>query len=263
MGREYPLNRIWKDSFLYRSICCRRGFGVHSPFVFNLITKVIEEECPYYRYADIELFRKCLLDEERVLEYPDWRGTGKTRERSVREIVRRMAISPKQGALLFRIANYFKPRDILQIGTRAGISTLYLTSYATGLRCVALEENPALAELTEEALARRGRNPVDLRMGDYEATLPRALADMGRVDLVSFASVAGLAEPRRLFDACAGYADANTVCVFEGIRRNRKSRAFWDEIRALSGVTVSLDLYAMGIVLFNPKLHKRDYIVYF
>ena len=50
---------------------------------------------------------------------------------------------------------------------------------------------------------------------------------------------------------------------FEGIKASRKMRKFWKEVCAHPEVTVTIDLYSMGIVFFNKKLHKRDYIVYF
>ena len=50
-------NTLRKGILLYRGIRYRKGFGVHSPFVFNLITKVIEERCQYYSFYDIELIR--------------------------------------------------------------------------------------------------------------------------------------------------------------------------------------------------------------
>ena len=110
------VNTLRKGSLLYRSIRYRKGFGVHSPFVFNLITKVIEEKCSYYSFYDIELLRKQLLFREGEITYPDRQNKGKRKTRSISEIVKRESIRPKHGALLFRLTNYFKSKNILQIG---------------------------------------------------------------------------------------------------------------------------------------------------
>ena len=150
------VNTLRKGSLLYRGIRYRKGFGVHSPFVFNLITKVIEEKCSYYSFYDIELLRKQLLFREGEITYPDRQNKGKRKTRSIGEIVKRESIRPKHGALLFRLTNYFKSKNILQIGTTMGLSTLYLTSYATGLRCIALENVPEFATIARQAFAKRG-----------------------------------------------------------------------------------------------------------
>ena len=209
------VNTLRKGSLLYRSIRYRKGFGVHSPFVFNLITKVIEEKCSYYSFYDIELLRKQLLF------------------------------------------------NILQIGTTMGLSTLYLTSYATGLKCIALENVPEFATIARQAFAKEGRNPVDLRIGNYKDLLPQALNDINSLDFVFFNTLYEQHNNLWLFNECMKYAHNDTVFVFEGIKASRKMRELWEEICACPEVTVTLDLYSLGIVLFNKKLHKRDYIVYF
>lgn len=178
------VNTLRKGSLLYRGIRYRKGFGVHSPFVFNLITKVIEEKCSYYSFYDIELLRKQLLFREGEITYPDRQNKGKRKTRSISEIVKRESIRPKHGALLFRLTNYFKSKNILQIGTTMGLSTLYLTSYATGLRCIALENVPEFATIARQAFAKEGRNPIDLRIGNYKDLLPQALNDINSLDFV-------------------------------------------------------------------------------
>ena len=230
------VNTLRKGSLLYRSIRYRKGFGVHSPFVFNLITKVIEEKCSYYSFYDIELLRKQLLFKEGEITYPDRQNKGKRKTRSISEIVKRESIRPKHGALLFRLANYFKSKNILQIGTTMGLSTLYLTSYATGLKCIALENVPEFATIARQAFA---------------------------IDFVFFNTLYEQHNNLWLFNECMKYAHNDTVFVFEGIKASRKMRELWEEICACPEVTVTLDLYSLGIVLFNKKLHKRDYIVYF
>lgn len=256
-------NTLRKGVLLYRGIRYRKGFGVHSPFVFNLITKVIEERCQYYSFYDIELIRKQLLFQNGEITYPDRRQKGKMRRRTIGRIVEREAIRPKHGALLFRLANYFKSKHILQIGPSMGLSTLYLTSYASDLKCIALENVPEFASIARIAFSKAARNPVDLRVGEYKDLLPKALKDMERLDFVFFNTLYEQQNNSWLFETCLKHVHGDTVFVFEGIKASRKMREFWQKVCAHPEVTVTIDLYSMGIVFFNKRLHKRDYIVYF
>lgn len=256
-------NTLRKSVLLYRGIRYRKGFGVHSPFVFNLITKVIEERCPYYSFYDIELVRKQLLFRDDRITYPDRRQQGRLRSRTIGEIVEREAIKAKHGRLLFRLTNYFKPEYILQLGPSMGLSTLYLTSYASGLKCIALENVPEFASIARMTFEKAARNPIDLRVGSYKDLLPKALEDMKRLDFVFFNTLYEQQNNSRLFEECLKHVHDDTVFVFEGIKASRNMREFWQEVCGHPEVTVTIDLYSMGIVLFNKRLHKRDYIVYF
>jgi predicted O-methyltransferase YrrM len=236
-----------------------KGHGIHSPFVYNLITKVITERCPYYRFSDIELLRKQLLLKEDRLLLP---YKGRMRSHSVADLVAQKAIRPKQGALLFRLTHYFRSQNIVQIGASVGLSTLYLTSYAQNIKCITLEKLPACASIARWVYEKAARASINLREGDYPTLLPHVLEEMGGVDFVFFNTTQepSLAE---LFNICVKYTKADTVFVFKGIKDNRTMRRLWKTIRMHPEVTVTLNLYSMGIVFFNKKLHKRDYTVYF
>ena len=103
----------------------RKGFGVHSPFVFHLLNYVIFEKLPFYAYVQIEQVRNILLKDKTIVELTDF-GTGKKNESSVADIARKSLETPKFGQLLFRLVNYFQPKNIIELGTSLGISTMYL-----------------------------------------------------------------------------------------------------------------------------------------
>lgn len=263
MMRLIPkVNTLRKGALLYRCLRYRKGYGVHSPFVYNLITKVIEEKCSYYSFYDIELLRRSLLYREEVVACPDRQHPGRIKQRQVGEIVRQEAIKASHGALLFRLVNYFKSRHILQLGPNMGISTLYLTSYAKDLRCIALEAVPEFAVIARHTFE-RAHNPIDLRVGTYAELLPKALADMERIDFIYFNTLYEQQHNLSLFETCLRYVNDDTLFVFEGIKASQKMRDFWKAVCARQEVTVTVDLYTLGIVFFNRKLNKRDYIVYF
>ena len=50
----FPFSNTWRETILfYRFLRHRKGFGVHSPFAFSFITKVIDERCGDYSYQYI------------------------------------------------------------------------------------------------------------------------------------------------------------------------------------------------------------------
>jgi predicted O-methyltransferase YrrM len=182
---------------------------------------------------------------------------------TVAGMVKREAIRPKYGTLLFRLANYFKPQNILQIGSSPGLSTLYLTSYTAGLKCISLERVPEFASVAGQVYSRAARTSIDLRVGDYGELLPGILREMGTVDFLFLNCRRGQEDARGLFTACLPCLKEDSVVVCEGIRSDKSMRRFWKDVCAHPEVTVALDLFSIGIILFRKKLHKKKYIVFY
>ena len=102
------MNRIilaLKRPFIWlRRFRKRCGYGVHSPFAFDLITQVIYQKTPYYKYKDLAAEQeKLALEKGKPWNYE----------------------SKKIKQLLFRLVNYAQPATIVDAGTLAA-STLYL-----------------------------------------------------------------------------------------------------------------------------------------
>ena len=91
-----------------------------------------------------------------------------------------ISVSPVLGKFLHLLARIQGARSILEIGTLAGYSTIWLArALPEGGRLVTLEYNPKHAELARANLDRAGVSElVDLRLGPAIETLPR-LADEG------------------------------------------------------------------------------------
>jgi predicted O-methyltransferase YrrM len=96
-------------------------------------------------------------------------------------------VAPNQGKLLSVLALALGARAILEIGTLAGYSTIWLARAlpASG-RLVTLEVDPKHAEVARANIARAGlADVVDLRLGRAIDTLPQLVAEgQGPFDLV-------------------------------------------------------------------------------
>lgn len=94
-------------------------------------------------------------------------------------------VSPNEGKLLSLLAMAQGARSILEIGTLAGYSTIWLArALPAGGRLVTLEINPRHAEVARTNIARAGlAGVVELRIGPALETLPQ-LAARGPFDLI-------------------------------------------------------------------------------
>jgi predicted O-methyltransferase YrrM len=96
-------------------------------------------------------------------------------------------VSPPQAKLLYLLAKTIGARRILEFGTLAGYSTIWLgRALGEGGRLITLEASPEYAEVARANLERAGLGDVvDLRVGPALGTLPALAAEgAGPVDLV-------------------------------------------------------------------------------
>jgi predicted O-methyltransferase YrrM len=96
-------------------------------------------------------------------------------------------VAPNQGKLLHVLALAHGARTILEVGTLAGYSTIWLArALPNGGRLVTLEVDPKHAEVARANVARAGlADVVDLRLGPALDTLPQLVAEgQGPFDMV-------------------------------------------------------------------------------
>jgi predicted O-methyltransferase YrrM len=96
-------------------------------------------------------------------------------------------VSPPQGKLLYLLAKTIGAKSILELGTLAGYSTIWLgRALVEGGRLITLEAKSEYAEVARASIARAGLGDVvDIRVGPALDTLPALAAeDAGPFDLI-------------------------------------------------------------------------------
>jgi predicted O-methyltransferase YrrM len=98
-----------------------------------------------------------------------------------------ISVTPNQGKLLKLLAQAQGARNILEIGTLGGYSTIWLArALPAGGRLITLEFEPAHAKIAQANLARAGlAGVVELRVGAALETLPQIAAQqLGPFDFI-------------------------------------------------------------------------------
>lgn len=238
-------------------------YNVHSPFVFRFAQKVLEDKRIFYPFYDMEMLRQLLLKERKVLKIKDY-GAGSLvsseKSRSIRSLVKYSATMPLYCRYLFRIINEYKPKTMLELGTSVGISSLYQSRGALNGRFVTIEGDAGIAEVARQNFERMRATNIEQLVGTFQEQLEPALKNIKNLDY-AFIDGNHREQPTiEYFEACLEYANEDSIFVFDDIHWTEGMERAWEKIKEHPRVTLSIDLYFMGVIFFKKeKFSQKHY----
>lgn len=190
-------------------------------------------------------------------------GTGKSGPRKIFEIARKSAKSPKAGQLLYRIVKKFQPQRMLELGTSLGITTLYQASASSFEKFITLEGCPETAAKAKEIFQQNKLN-IEIRLGDFDATLAEALKSLGKVDYIFFDGNHREEPTLHYFETCLPHIHNNTLFIFDDIHWSEEMESAWKKIKQHPKVRLTIDIFHFGLVFFREEqLEKEDFVLRF
>ncbi|MBN1415891.1 MAG: class I SAM-dependent methyltransferase [Bacteroidales bacterium] len=244
----------------------KKDYGVHSPFVYGFIASVLSDKVRYNAYDIAETYRYSLKKDKTLIRLTDFGAgsrAGRAQERTVADIASLASVSRKSGRLLFRIAQYYKPDLIIELGTSLGISTHYLASGNPDARVITIEADPAVATLASAALQHHNLMNVSVIIDTFENALPWILTEIRGKTLVFI-------DGNHQFSSTLSYASSflsrlpdGSILVFDDINWSEGMRQAWKEIRGNKKATLVIDLFYMGIVFIKHDFFPENYTIRF
>jgi predicted O-methyltransferase YrrM len=244
-----------------------RGHGIHSPFVFNFISKVLNDRREFYAYSTIEGLRQQLHYSKATVEVEDF-GAGSPampqKERQVKDIAHWSLKPAKYAQLLFRIVDYYQPHTIIELGTSLGVTTAYLASANLSAAVTTFEGAPAIADMAANHFRQLNLPNIHLVKGNFDNTFAPALNTLKKIDL-AFIDGNHRKEPTtRYFRQLLPYLHKTSIVIFDDIHWSREMEEAWEIIKKHSAVTCSIDLFFIGIIFFNTDFkEKQDFVIRF
>ena len=241
-------------------------YDIHSPFVFQLLTEVIQNKEEDVNCQSIEPLRKELCESEKVLNIRD-RGAGSnintSKERFVKDVAKNAAKSYKYGQLLYRLVQHFKPQNSLELGTSLGVSACYLASGNPAGKLTTMEGCFETAKVAQEKFNDLGIDNIDLVLGDFTETLKPTLE---KIQYLDFAFIDGNHQEKptiNYFEKCLKYMTPSGVLVFDDIHWSKGMENDWGYIKKHPQVSVTIDLFFVGLVFLRKEQKKEHFTIRF
>lgn len=239
-----------------------KGHGIHSPFVYDFVRRVLIDKRHFYAYQQVEALRKQLLHDGTVIEVQDL-GAGssidKTSRRSIASIARHAAKSKKMAQLLFRIVNYYQPKTILELGTSLGISTAYMAMANPQAHIITAEGSPAIAEQAKKNFQSLHCASIQQVTGNFDDTLPGILKNLPQLDLAFIDGNHRLAPTVNYFQQLLPLVHNNSMLIFDDIHWSGEMEKAWETIREHGSVRLTIDLFFIGLVFFSDQFRIKQH----
>ena len=247
----------------------RDEHSLHSPFLFSLYTTVIRAKSGSKTlFAPIRALRNNLLKSRQLVAVTDFGAGSKinsSRQRTISDIARNSQKSSRFGRLLFRLIQRFRAKIIVDLGTSLGLTTAYLakaTKPYSG-HVVTFEGCPETAAIAQQNFERLGLQNTTIIVGNLNETLASEIAALEPIDFVFFDANHRYEPTVRYFETCLTNIHNDTVFVFDDIHWSAEMEQAWDYIKTHPSVSITIDLFWVGLVFFRHEQPKQDFILRF
>ena len=248
----------------------RDEHSLHSPFLFALYTQVILAKRSNLKtqFASIQVLRKELRKNQQLISITDFGAGSKvniSRQRSVGDIARHSQKPARFGRLFFRIIQRFEFRTVVDLGTSLGITTAYLAQATKpyGGRILTFEGCLETAAIARQNFARLGLDNVTIIVGNVDETLAPQISALANIDFVFFDANHRYEPTVRYFETCLPKIHNDTVFIFDDIHWSDEMEQAWAYVKKHPAVTVTIDLFWVGLVFFRHEQPKQDFVLRF
>ena len=247
--------------FLWES---KNEHAVHSPFVFNLLTKCFYDRKKKPEYVILKKYRKSLLENKNTIEVTDF-GAGskifKSNTRQISKIAKTAGITLKRAELLFRIVHYFQPKHILEIGTSLGLATSALSLGNKNTKIITLEGCQNTMSVAQNQLKKINSKNIEFKVAEFDTYLKNSNLKSQIFDLIYFDGNHQKQATLDYFESLLPTITNDTVWIFDDIHWSQEMQEAWKIIQNHPKVTVTIDTYQWGFVFFRREQPKEHFII--
>lgn len=212
----------------------KKGYGIHSPYIFNLLNDVIYEKNQYYCYSEIQ--NKQLFSSNE---------TNNT----------------KHIQLTHRLAIHNKAKTIIEIGTQSGLQTIYLSKTNSKAKIYTIEEQHTAAQTAQTNFQHYNTQNIQLIEGPTNTKLPKLLETIDKIDLLCLNNTQTPSAIIKYYNMAKTKKTNNSIFVIYNPHQTKIINNAWTEITTDPEANITLDLYKIGIVIFQTEIPKQNYTI--
>jgi len=236
--------------------------GVHSPFVFDLITKCFYNKKQLNAYQKLNQYRSELLKNRNSIQVTDF-GAGsrvfKSNIRVISAIAKTAGVTKKRAQLLSRLSQYFDFDTVLELGTSLGLASTAIAYGNPKTKITTLEGCPETSKIAQLQFKKYQLDNIIPIITDFSSFLKNNTLTY---DLVYLDGNHQKKATLKYFNILIDSTNKDSVFIFDDIHWSKEMEEAWEEIKNHPKVTITIDTFFWGFVFFRTETkHKEHFII--
>jgi predicted O-methyltransferase YrrM len=161
--------------------------------------------------------------------------------------------------LIYRLAKSTNPKSVIELGTCLGITTAYLAKTDPGAEIITIEGCPQTAEVAKKNFQELDLNNIELHVGNFDLILPDIIAKQPSLDFVYIDGNHRKDATLNYFKWCLPKVNEDSLLIFDDIYWSEGMKEAWAEIKNHPDVTITVDLFWIGLVYFKKGQAKEHF----
>ncbi len=241
-----------------------KAYSIHSPFVYKLYSDVFQNKnklLPADVKKKIASIRKELYQKNENLKLFQLGGKNrKVHEHSTAgKYIQSVSVSSTEGSLLYGLVQYFKPTNVIELGTGAGIGSMYMTSADENIPLYTIEGNADMYSIASDIFKKYRYFNIHIQHGTFDEALPSTLKRAGSAQMVFIDGDHTSHGLFRYYNQIRPFLTKTSILILHDIYWSDDMQMAWKKMISLPDVTVSIDVFYFGILFFRSDIAKQHF----
>jgi predicted O-methyltransferase YrrM len=253
----------WFTVKKYLQYQCRavNAYQIHSPFVYEFYTQVIKDRTKYPIYNAVNAIKRKLRQQHERITITDCGSGTYQNSRKLSSIVKKSAQWRPYAELLHKIMKHYNYPEFIELGTSLGFSTVYLATGNPEIQGYTIDACESSLKVAQENFQALNIHNVNIIHGKFETHLDNLLEKMSTSTLIYIDGNHTYTSTMEYFNAILKYKDKLPVLILDDLYYSLEMEKAWQEISNHVSVTLSLDLFKYGIVYFDTRFSKQNFVL--
>ena len=236
--------------------------GIHSPLVYDLITKCFYDKTPFSAYHNLKALRNKLIynqDLVKVKHYSEASKVFQSNHQKISTIVKSEGSSYKKQKQLYRITNYFKPKNVLELGTSVGLGSAAMAIASNNSIIKTVEVNKNISDIAKKVFKSYQLKNIQIDTSSFKDFFKKS--NYENLDLVYLDGTCDKESTIENFNSLLKYDHNESVFIINNIYWSKEMTEAWNIIKKQKEITVSIDTFYWGFLFFRKEQPKQHFTI--